>query len=51
MWRRNSSPLEMWLMPKCFAITVAWVPFPDPGGPINSIRMTQLPAIVGFPPA
>src|SRR5690554_5324155 len=38
-WWRNMSPVETWGTPSRSATRAAWVPFPAPGGPMNSSLM------------
>ena len=40
-WARNRSPVEMCGMPKRSESTLACVPLPPPGGPINTMRISR----------
>ena len=49
-WSRSRSPVAMWGMSKCSAMTVPWVPLPAPGGAIMR-TLTPRSAARRGPPA
>ena len=40
---RSMSPVEICGIPKRSQSTLAWVPFPEPGGPTNTTIIANLP--------